>query len=112
MHFDSVLFSAAVYQKRTQARLKLRHVANQIGLSASTLSRIERGKNDNPDLLTFVLLCNWLERDPASFFVGSAEGVASVTTVEQIEVELRACAELGELGPAIAEVLRLIRERV
>ena len=41
----------------------LRAVANEIGTSAPTLSRIESGKM--PDLQTFGKLCRWLELDPS-----------------------------------------------
>lgn len=106
MHFNDILFSAAIRQKRASDRLRLRQVEKETGISASTLSRIERGAF-NIDLLTFVTLCNWLKVDPAQFFVAGAEGAVRVTTLEEIEIMLR--AEGSKLGAAIAEVLKLIR---
>ena len=40
----------------------IRKVAEQIGISAATLSRVERGHL--PDLETFGKICNWLQMDP------------------------------------------------
>lgn len=40
----------------------LREVANEIGVSSATLSRVENGKL--PDLGTFAKLCRWLQLDP------------------------------------------------
>ncbi len=41
----------------------IRDVAQEIGVSPSTLSRIERG--NLPDLETFGKICKWLEVNPA-----------------------------------------------
>jgi DNA-binding Xre family transcriptional regulator len=40
----------------------IRQTAGEIGISAATLSRIERG--NLPDLETFKLICKWVEVDP------------------------------------------------
>jgi len=40
----------------------IREVAEQIGISPATLSRVERG--NLPDLETFKNICQWLEVDP------------------------------------------------
>jgi transcriptional regulator with XRE-family HTH domain len=41
----------------------IRMVADEIGVSAATLSRVERGLM--PDLETFGKICRWLKVDPA-----------------------------------------------
>lgn len=41
----------------------IRKIADQIGISPATLSRVERGHL--PDLETFGKICSWLEMDPA-----------------------------------------------
>lgn len=41
----------------------VREVATEIGISAATLSRVERG--NLPDLDTFAKVCKWLRLDPA-----------------------------------------------
>ena len=42
----------------------IREIATEIGVSAATLSRVERGLL--PDILTFSKLCSWLQIDPSS----------------------------------------------
>ena|SRR5712692_8013363 len=41
----------------------IREVANEIGISAATLTRVEGGRV--PDLTTFQKMCAWLKVDPA-----------------------------------------------
>ena len=48
----------------------VRDAAKEIGISAATLSRVERGHL--PDLETFGKICRWLQADPAAIL-----GVAS-----------------------------------
>jgi transcriptional regulator with XRE-family HTH domain len=51
----------------------IRDVAEEIGVSPATLSRVERGLM--PDLETFGRICRWLKVDPAEFL-----GVKEVLT--------------------------------
>ena len=43
----------------------VRKVAKEIGISPSTLSRVENGKM--PDLETFSKICAWLGKDPSEY---------------------------------------------
>ena len=54
-------FSKLLTDKRGECGV--REFSKRIGISAATLSRIERGKL--PDLETFTKLCAYLELDPA-----------------------------------------------
>lgn len=54
---------ALVRDKR--GRRKLRETAAEIGISPSTLMRVENGRI--PDVETFGKLCHWLALDPGSF---------------------------------------------
>jgi transcriptional regulator with XRE-family HTH domain len=54
---------------------KLRETANDIGISAATLMRVESGRI--PDVANFGKICQWLGLDPASFL-----GVHSKETEE------------------------------
>lgn len=45
--------------------LGVRAAAKEIGISPSTLSRVENGHV--PDLATFAEICKWLGEDPAQF---------------------------------------------
>ena len=49
----------------------IREVAEEVGVSAATLSRIESGKQ--PDLETFTKLCKWLNLNPGEVLGYSAQ---------------------------------------
>lgn len=52
--------------QRGQENLSLRAVAEQTGISASTLSRVENGHGDKLSLDNFLALCEWLEVPPGN----------------------------------------------
>ena len=54
---------ALVRKKRGKA--KLRETAQEIGIGAATLLRVESGRI--PDVPTFGKICKWLQIDPGSF---------------------------------------------
>ncbi|MBL1232570.1 MAG: helix-turn-helix transcriptional regulator [Flavobacteriales bacterium] len=54
---DTKKFSEMIKSKRGSTGL--RALATEIGISASTLSRVEQG--NLPDIDTYLRLCNWLE---------------------------------------------------
>lgn len=54
---DTQKFSEMVKSKR--GKKGLRQLASEIGISASTLSRVEQG--NLPDIDTYLKLCEWLE---------------------------------------------------
>ena len=74
---------ALVRDKR--GRRKLRETAAEIGVSPSTLMRVENGRI--PDVETFGKLCHWLVLDPGSFLGfepkqdGGAESATPFTSV-------------------------------
>lgn len=71
LKFDAGYFGWRVQQRRVDFRLSLRELADQVGISAATLSRIERG--NMPDLLSFGQLCAWMNEDASRFFVADPE---------------------------------------
>ena len=62
----------------TRGSRGVRTVAAEIGVSAATLSRVERGYM--PDLDTFGKICKWLKIDPAAV-LGMNDVVAARPTV-------------------------------
>lgn len=54
---DTQKFSEMIKSKR--GKTGLRQLASEIGISASTLSRVEQG--NLPDIDTYIKLCEWLE---------------------------------------------------
>jgi len=70
--FKQKLFSDAVKQKMfsimatEKRRIGVREFAENIGISAATLSRVENGKM--PDIETFFKLCFWMKRSSNEFY--------------------------------------------
>jgi transcriptional regulator with XRE-family HTH domain len=63
--FDTVKLSHFVHEKRGE--ISFRELAKEIGVSASTLSRVEACRSI--DLETFFRLCLWLGISPESFML-------------------------------------------
>jgi transcriptional regulator with XRE-family HTH domain len=84
----------AIQRQREAKKLTVRAAAEQMdSVSASTLSRIERGSL--PDLDTYMRICRWLGVDPAYFAVEPVTNKAaldqgSTLKKEDIIVHLRA----------------------
>ena len=55
----------AQFVVRTRGSMGIRAAAKEIGISPTTLSRIERGHV--PDLRTLDKVCEWVGEDPAKF---------------------------------------------
>lgn len=74
--------------KRKRGDIGLRKAAQQIGITHTTLSRIESGKI--PDLKTFGLLCRWLEVDPSDVLGFSGKSTTSKNTLSEPAAHYRA----------------------
>lgn len=91
----------------------LRAVADEIGgVSAATLSRVEKGKV--PDLDTFLRICAWLGKSPQDFMAGDTpppSGDAQPDTPSVITAHLKADRTLTpETAEALSTVIRLAYE--
>ncbi len=64
---DTDALHLAIYARMHAERLTSRQVAVQIGIGASTLTRIKQGKRPDADALVSLLV--WLGRDIADFTV-------------------------------------------
>lgn len=116
MTYKSALarISTLLKAKRNERDIGLRAVAQESGVSASTLSRLERGVASSlPDADTLTKLASWLNV-PIGFllseqFKESEESDPELTTVEIVEVSLRADKNLSpETAEALAEMFRLL----
>lgn len=47
-------------------RIGIREISKQIGISASTFSRVENGAT--PDLETFFKICKWLNKEASNYY--------------------------------------------
>lgn len=70
---DTKRFSEMIKSKRGNKGLRV--LASEIGISASTLSRIEQG--NIPDIDTYLRLCDWLEVS-TDYFTNSNTDIENV----------------------------------
>ena len=81
----------------------VREAAREIGISPTTLSRIENG--NVPDLQTFKKICDWIGADPG-LILGSNSSVNSRTP--QVAVHFRKTQTMTpEVAGALAEMILL-----
>lgn len=67
MGFKKKLFAEALIKKQKEKKLSVRSAAKEIGISAATLSRLNRGLIV-PDLDTYYNCVSWLNVDFKKFF--------------------------------------------
>jgi transcriptional regulator with XRE-family HTH domain len=113
---NTVELGRAIRRKREEQGLSLRDVANETGVSASTLSRIENGTG-KPDADNIARLTAWLnvpmERIMGGREAGADEAKAVVyfpqeSMPEIVEAHLRADRNLTpETAHALAELFRV-----
>jgi transcriptional regulator with XRE-family HTH domain len=105
----------AIQRKRQEQGLSLRDVADETGVSASTLSRIENGTG-KPDADNIARLTSWLNVPMERIMGGrQAEGEAPAvvyfpqeSTPEIVEAHLRADRNLTpETAKALSELFRV-----
>ena len=97
-------FAAAIKAHRDLQGLTLEQAAEATGVSASTLSRIER-KKFHPRLETVHALCNWMGAPINKFTTTPLEDHRD--TLEKVEAHFRADARLSE--EAALEIMSLVR---
>lgn len=65
--FNQALFSNKLRHKQWELRLNVTKSAKEIGISKSTLSRLNR-EVGLPDVETYFLCCTWMDIDMQFFF--------------------------------------------
>jgi len=108
MTFDAVLFSAAIQSRILHDELSLREVAKEIGISASTLSRLANG--ESPDIESFSTVVRWLNAD-ANRFLNAVPGNMLEDAWTGLYLSLQELAVPAELIEALVTIIRLIRNK-
>lgn len=114
---NTVELGRAIRRKREELGLSLRDVADETGVSASTLSRIENGTG-KPDADNIARLTGWLDMPMERVMSGraSSDGTAAAPVVyfpheatpDIVEAHLRADRNLNpETAKALAELFRV-----
>jgi transcriptional regulator with XRE-family HTH domain len=100
--FDNEAFFAALDAERIGRGMHWRAVANEAGVSASTLTRIGQGRR--PDVDSFAALASWAGLDPEQFF--RSEGLPpQISSLGGIAVLLRRDPNLSDDAAAAIEEL-------
>ena len=86
----------------------IREVAQEIGISAATLTRVEGGRL--PDIATFQKICSWLKVDPAQILDIPTNNPASTETLT-VAFHPRADQTLPETAAADLAQLIVVAHR-
>ncbi len=101
-YLDIQILSDLVRSKR--GNRGLREMATIVGVSPSTISRVERGTI--PDVATFLAICDWLEMPPAEL-IRNMDGIHSGDTCRSVCAKLRTDRRLD---PEVADALAVLIE--
>ena len=110
--------SLLIKAKRRKTGLGVREAADECGISAATMSRLERGGNPQlPDASTLTKLANWLRVSVADLLKHKESGVHAPEPEENmpefVEVHLRADKNLSpETADALAKMFRQLYDNV
>jgi transcriptional regulator with XRE-family HTH domain len=92
---------AALDAARHQKGLSWRQLAKEIGVSASTISRMANGLK--PDVTAFAAMTTWLRMPAEDFYVGADVAAEEPDLVAQIVPLLRARTDLNASDVAYLE---------
>lgn len=109
--FDIEGFYAALDAERQTRRLTWKQVAEEAGVSASTLTRMAQGRR--PDVDTMAALAAWSGLDVDAFVKRSNEGSQESDTLAKITAYLRADRHLTpEAAAAIEAIIKAGYEKL
>ena len=106
--FNSVGFYAAVDAQRVARGLTWKEVSEESGVSASTLSRMSKGKG--PDIDGLALLLSWAGLDAADFLKKQSN---QTEPLAKVSAYLRADRNLNEpAASALEKILQVAYEQL
>lgn len=107
--FNADAFYASLDLRRAEHRLTWKELAEQAGVSASTLTRMKQGKR--PDIDSMAALAAWAGLDVDDYVTGGGEQEGE--PLPKISALLRADPNLSrDDAAAIEEMIRLTYERL
>jgi transcriptional regulator with XRE-family HTH domain len=109
---DASELASRLRARRRERALSLRDAAAEIGISAATLSRVERG-DYLPERDNLFTLLRWLGVATPASPAPAEPHAPGAATMEAIELHLRADKELSpEDADTIAQMVRLAYDRL
>lgn len=110
-YFDGDAFFAALDGQRQAKKLTWKTVAQQSGVSASTLTRLAQGRR--PDVDSLANLCSWLGMSAETFVTSTQKIKNRPEPLAQISALLRADSNLSkESAIALETVLKAAYDRL
>ena len=89
----------------------VREVAEEIGISPATLSRIERGYV--PDLGTFAKVCDWMDVDPGQVLGISKKKKTAAAELPTVTAHFRANQTISpKLAAAVADLILVAQQKM
>lgn len=109
-HFDADTFHSALDSVRSRKNLTWKKVAEQSGVSASTLTRMAQGRR--PDVDSLAALASWSGLDVSTFFITEQhEEATGENAIERVVALFRADPRLPqEAKTAIEKTLKALYE--
>lgn len=107
--FDHKLFCATIQSRLLLRKISLREAAKEIGISASTISRIANG--DQPDIETFAALIRWLDVNPGQFFGSSTSEAPGEDKWTALYYSLQTLEVPADLVEAVVTIIRLVTKK-
>jgi len=106
--FNAPSFYNALDDERVRRNLTWRHVANEAGISQSTLTRLAQGKR--PDVDSLAALADWANLSVDDFII-RVLGAPEKEPTAQITTYLRASKELSaESAAALDRIIKIAYE--
>lgn len=111
-HFDADAFFEALEKTRINKKIAWKKVADDAGVSASTLTRMAQGKR--PDVDTLAALAAWANLKVDNFILGGPPGVHQTENViEEVAALFRADQSLTpQARSAIEAIVRTAHEQL
>ena len=109
--FDADAFFDALEKTRNSKKLTWRKVADEAGVSASTLTRMAQGKR--PDVDTLAALSTWSNMKVDNFIYGGAQESKSDNVIEDVAALFRADSTLSsDAKSAIEAIVRAAHDNL
>jgi transcriptional regulator with XRE-family HTH domain len=110
-HFDGQAFYAALDAHRKAKELSWRQVADQTGVSATTLTRMAQGRL--PDVEGLAALSAWAGLDTDAFIHADRHQTSEPETLAKISTHLRSDQHLStESAQALEEIITVAYRRL
>jgi len=109
--FDVDAFYEALDNVRKSGKLTWKKVADNAGVSASTLTRMAQGKR--PDVDSMAALAAWSNLNVDNYIVGHNQGKMAQNSIEEVSALFRADPSLDpSAAAAIEAIVRAAHEKL